>query len=256
MKSILAATAGAALLALGAGEARADGMAHYGYKGAAMTDCCQANWNGFYVAGSVGVGFAETEYDQYFTNGVVTGRNDLDIGASDITGTIAIGYDREIRDGIVVGIFGDYTFGSIESDFTLRLPDPVIAPPIPAQNLTIKYDDTWAVGVRLGLARSCCTLWYLTAGYTSTELDFDGDEERLDGYFLGGGVEQQLHHGWSLKLEYRYSDFGEENVFDFRSGGCAPCRDKIDLDSEIHAVRLGISYKFGVHRETAPAPLK
>lgn len=251
MKSTMAAIAGAALLALAAGGARADGMAQYGYKGAAMTDCCQANWNGFFVAGSVGVGFAETEFDQRITDGVTDARNNLDLGGTDVTGTIAIGYDREIRDGIVVGVFGDYTFGSIDADFTLRSPFTGAA-----QDLGVEYDDTWAVGMRLGLARSCCTLWYMTAGYTSTDVTFEQFSERLDGYFLGLGVEQQLHTGWSLKLEYRYSDFSEENIVDLRFAGCAPCRDKIDFDSEMHAVRLGISYKFGLHREAAPAPLK
>lgn len=238
--TLIAALAALSLSALSA-PAHAD---HLGYGGAVD------HWTGFYAGASIGYGFADTDFTHTFDNGAVTAVTQSGISGDGVTGTLAIGYDVNFSSNIVAGVFADYTFGELDGSGVYAL--NVVAP------YNIEYDDTWAIGGRVGLARPGGTLWYLTAGYTETDFTlsdpFGTLKRDLSGYFLGGGVEQSLnHHGLFLKLEYRYSDYGSERVFD-QAAGC--CSESYDIDTDIHAVRLGISYKFG-HREPAPAmPLK
>ena len=58
------------------------------------------------------------------------------------------------------------------------------------------------------------------------------------GWTVGAGVEYAFAPNWSTKLEYNYMDFGTRNV------SFAPFRTT-EIDQQIHAVKLGINYKFG-----------
>jgi outer membrane immunogenic protein len=63
----------------------------------------------------------------------------------------------------------------------------------------------------------------------------DRHAHRLD---RGRGVEYAFAPAWSAKLEYNYMDFGDKA---FRSRRERPT----DIDQQIHAVKLGVNYKFG-----------
>lgn len=252
---IALATTGAFLLA--AGAAAADGTYHSGsLKDDAPVEessCCNNGWGGLYIAGSVGWGFANTDYSHKATG--YSGGFDADNDG--VTGTIAIGYDRVVRDGILVGVFTDYTFGELDGTSSYDIPS---SPPPNTVGLSI--DNAWAVGARVGLIRDSI-LWYATAGYTHARLDTDVEElgdEGLDGYFIGAGFEKMLRDCWSLKVEYRFSDYGKTTLFDdvVTGGGCGTaCRNKIDTDNEVHSIRVGLSYKFNAPREQAEyTPLK
>lgn len=224
--------------------------------------CCDAKWSGLYIAGSVGYSIATTELSAGADFGPASFFGSLDgISGEGVTGTVTVGYDHEFGRGLVVGVFGDYTFGDVETDLTLGA--SYDGETVFSEKWTAKYEDTWSVGARVGLVRSCCTLWYIMGGYTETDLDLAGlDKESLSGYFVGGGVEQQLHKGWSLKLEYRFADYGETNIFNETFGEsceseCQSARARVDLDSQVHSIRLGVAYKFNFDRGyVAEAPLK
>lgn len=234
----------AALAALSIAGMTIPANAHdYAYTGEAT------NWNGFYLGASVGYGIA----DSAFTHTLVPGATArYDTSSDGVTGTATIGYDVNFDSNFVAGIFADYTFGELDGSGTYAI--GFGAP----TRFNLEYDNTWAIGGRLGLARPGGTLWYLTAGYTETELtlsDAFGTIERdLDGYFVGAGVEQQLrHHGLSLKLEYRFSDYGSETLYE-ETVGC--CLERYEVDSQVHAIRLGVSYKFGRREAEEVVPLK
>jgi len=220
-------------------------------------ECCKGNWTGFFGAASIGWARASTDsshehtiddgYDFYRY------RSSRDDSADEIIGAVAIGYDRQIGDRFVVGVFADYTFGDFDND----------------HNVDNEYhdvgffgvDNVWAVGGRVGITSSCCSLWYVTGGYTQADVDFRSEYARvspdLDGWFVGGGVEHQIHNGLSLKLEYRYSDFDDALVHnvEYESCDCTHETDRLDADNDIHSIRIGLAYKFGRHEE-APAPIK
>lgn len=230
------ATVLAALLVTGLSlPAHAD---HPGYSG-------HTNWSGFYIGGSVGYGIADTA----FTHTLEPDTARYDTSSDGVTGTIAIGYDVNLHSNLVAGVFADYTFGELDGSGAYAIGEP--------SPYSLEYDDTWAIGARLGLARPGGSLWYVTAGYTETDLtlsdDFGTLSRDLKGYFLGAGVEQNLHHhGLSLKLEYRFSDYGSETLYE-EVVGC--CLERYEIDSKVHAIRLGLSYKFG-RREAEVVPLK
>lgn len=250
------------MVTLPAGISHANG--HMSIKDAPAADCCTAEWGGLYLGASVGYSLVESNVSsEYSESGTYLGGLGDDVSLEGVTGTLVIGYDWKVSRDIVAGVFGEYTFG--ERDGAGYLFDPNLGP----TRFDLDMDDQWAIGARIGLARSCCTLWYLTAGYTQARLNlndpddplvadnFGTAEKDLHGYFVGGGVEQQIRDGFSLKLEYRYADYGSETLVSATGGGpCATvCEYRIDADTDEHAIRLGVAYKFG-HRREMHEPIK
>jgi outer membrane immunogenic protein len=218
----------------------------------AADDCCQGRWGGLYIGAAVGVAIAETDFNE--SHFPPPEANVLDFRDTSTTGTVTIGYDRQLRGNTIFGVLVDYTFGDQESAFDL------IYSAIPlTQRVHLTYEDTWSVGARLGFVRGA-TLWYGAAGYTRTRANFeDFAKENLDGYFVAAGVEHQLRDRLTLKLEYRFSDYGETTLFNETSLACGvPCGQRIDIDTHVHAIRLGINYRFGDlhHHRSAYDPMK
>jgi outer membrane immunogenic protein len=221
----------AAALMLSAGPAAADGMSTKGSIKAAPV-AVGPNWNGFYVGIGIGAGavvhdVSVSERDRYGHNEDKPSRSVFSfdgIGGEGALGTVTLGYDRVIRPGWVAGVFVDYDFSGISTDSDIG---------------SIDHDHSWAIGGRLGVLANPATLLYATAGYTQAEFDVSVfGSQTYDGYFVGAGVETFLHQNWTLKLEYRFSQFGEETIFD--GGGI-----NIDLEPSTHTARLVLSYRFG-----------
>jgi outer membrane immunogenic protein len=72
------------------------------------------------------------------------------------------------------------------------------------------------------------------------------------GWTVGGGIAYALTDNWSVRVEYRYTDFGIYNSYPFATfvpfGGLLQVRQRPDENQ----VQFGVSYKFG---PTAPAPV-
>ncbi len=71
----------------------------------------------------------------------------------------------------------------------------------------------------------------------SREIDFSG-------LVLGAGLEQDIGNGFSLKGEYRYTNYGAESfgAAVVNLAGNVLENDTFDLDS--HSIRLTLAYKF------------
>ena len=231
----------AAALMLSAGPAAADGLPSKGHVKA--TPAAGPSWNGFYVG--VGIGAGALVADKPVTGHYYDHEDTLqsykitstEFGGEGVFGTVTIGYDRVLHPGWVGGVFADYDFGSsISSGVFNVFPTTTFG-----GSASIDQNHSWAVGARLGFLPSPSTLIYGTVGYTQTDLDvFHYGSETFSGYFVGAGIETFLRDNWTLRLEYRYSDFGSETVFD-------TYRVTADLDPSTHTARLVLSYKFG-HR--------
>jgi outer membrane immunogenic protein len=206
------------------------------------------NWNGFYVGVGIGAGALVADKSVYkqlcerdgycgpWVPSEVVPVSSTEYGGEGVFGTVTVGFDRVIRPGWVAGAFADYDFGSTISSGSGAF--------------SIDHNYTWAVGGRLGFLANPSTLIYGTAGYTQAEFEpslqgWSGyfKSPTFAGYFVGAGIETFLRQDWTLKLEYRYSDFGSETVNDLED-----CWDKgTDLDPSTHTARLVLSYRFG-HR--------
>jgi len=231
----------AAALILSTGHALADGLP---YRGHVKDTGAVPNWTGFYVGVGVGAGAVvhdltvskyeyEYEYEGYWRRALSFDG----VGGEGVFGTIIVGYDRVIRPGWVAGVFVDYDFSGISTSLS-------------AYEFSASLDHThsWSVGARLGMLSSPTTLWYATAGYTRAEFDLRTSEgywdlrsPSFDGYFVGAGVESILRGNWSLRLEYRFTQFQSETIADWEG-------TRIDLEPSMHTARLVLSYKLG-HRD-------
>jgi outer membrane immunogenic protein len=211
-------------LALSGSAAVADGMDK---KAGAYS---APSWTGFYIGGGVGGGAVvhEVSFGPFSIDGV---------GGEGIFGTVTVGYDYMINSRWVAGIFADYDFASnLSTEISF-----------PGGGISGDHEYSWAVGGRLGMLTSPTTLWYGTAGYTETKFDVDIGGisiPKFSGYFLGAGAESQLGGGWSLRGEYRFSQFDSETVAGL-----------VDVEPSMHTVRAVLSYKFGDRREEI-RPLK
>jgi outer membrane immunogenic protein len=214
-------------LALSASAAVADGMDK---KGGAS--CCASTWTGFYLGAGAGGGVITHTSNAAFVT--------FDGSAEGFLGTAIVGFDYQLNSRVVVGLFVDYDFAStLSRDFTLF-----------ATTSTLEHQHTWSVGGRAGILLNPTTLWYGTAGYSQYAFDYDfstGASFEFDdvkAWFVGLGVESQLGRGWSLRGEYRYTQFDEDPLTTL--GGATH-----DLENA-HTARLLLSYKFGRREEAHP----
>jgi outer membrane immunogenic protein len=225
MKKMILALAGA--MSLLSSAALADGMAS---KSAACCDAARP-WTGFYVG--IGGGAGSVVHD------LTAGPLEIDgFGGQGVFGTVMAGYDRMLTSRIVAGVFVDYDFVSnVSTDISFG---PV--------SLSAEQKNTWSVGARLGFLSSPTTLWYGTGGYSHTEFDLKGVNFNLpdfNGYFVGAGVESQLHGGWGLRAEYRFTQYDSEELF-----------RGVSLEPSTHAGRIALTYKWGREEPSYAAPMK
>lgn len=200
----------AAALMLGAGQAAADGLPSKGaVRGPDGPEVATWNWTGFYLGAGIGGGVTEVDV------------NGLNGDGEGILGTVVLGYDRLLGSRWVVGVFADFDFSDISAN---------------VGGVDVDQTYSWSIGARLGALVTPRTLLYATGGYTQTELE-GLVEGTADGYFVGAGLEHMLRDNWTLKLEYRYSEF-EADVVD--QGGVAAG----DAELTSHTARLVLSYKF------------
>lgn len=169
------------------------------------------SWTGFYVGAAAGYGIGST-----FTP------DPIDLSQRGAQGFLSVGYDIQASPGIVLGVLADYAFGDLKGK---------------QGSVDFGLNNQWAIGARLGFLPTSSSLWFATVGYTHAVFELsDGPsniEVALNGFFLGGGVEQALNRNLSLKLEYRFL-----NYEDFRLG-------PVPFHSDAHSVRLGVNWKFG-----------
>ena len=222
-KVLLALTAVAAMT----GSASAADLAARPYVKAPMA-APVANWTGFYVFGGGGGGLWNADSNVVST-GVVGGlgpvgpagtalTRDQRLGGSGWFGTVGIGYDWQINPTWVIGAFADGQFGDIRGS----LSDSALF-----TEGREKLRTSYAAGARLGYLVAPNVLSYVNAGYSGSE--WSGTTQtfvpvgvgvptgaqtttgsfRRDGWFIGGGVENNLNifgitaPGWFMKTEYR-----------------------------------------------------
>ena len=242
------------------------------------------NWTGFYVGLGVGGGFATHDLSakdvQEQQNGGVVQVLDaerlfhLHNGDGRFFGTVTLGYDQLVSSHWLAGAFVDYDFGNRDNDFRIAAIGPFTDIHVSNGN-----NHAWSIGGRLGFLSSPSTLLYVSAGWTQISVEGDlsvtvGDtqfsrsfDRDRNGWFVGAGIETQLGwlgSNWSLRGEYRFSQFDNDNRrLTLAEGPCGvECtgtfRDRLELDHDIdvHSVRAVLVYKFGPREEAVPAPLK
>src|SRR5581483_10635105 len=171
-------------------------------------------------------------------------------------GTVGVGFDYQFANRIVGGVFGDFDFSNIKGHFS----DPWWE-----GSGEIRQNWAWAAGARIGYLVNPAVLSYFGAGFTRarfsgvTLTDFGLGTSGFDtiqaqtysGWFLSSGIEAMLPGlpGWSVKTEYRFSDYGDRDVAIFettppRVGGAV-----VNIHPRVQTVRAALAYKFGGGRD-------
>jgi len=204
------------MLAFTAGAALADGMPRAAMKTAPV----QPSWTGCYVGVGGGYGMYDLSTHLATVAGPIT--VPLDQGGRGWFGTAQLGCDYQFSGKGLVGAFVDGDLSDITGKHTGHSPGAV-----GLVSGDMQLSDSWAIGGRFGYLVNPSLLTFVSAGYTQAR--FDGTNYALfggaltgqavpgqtyDGYFLGGGTEYALglHPGLFWKTEYRFADYGRENL--------------------------------------------
>ncbi|MEZ5790282.1 MAG: outer membrane beta-barrel protein [Nitratireductor sp.] len=155
------------------------------------------------------------------------------IGAEGVFGELTIGYDYMLTQRMLVGVSADYRFGNIAT--TLDIGAPL------GFDADVTLDHGYDILARLGYLVTPSTLAYVLGGYShqhfdlSTNIGFGLDWDS-DGYVVGAGLETVLSGNWTLKGEYRYTEYSGE---DFGLTGL------LDVSASTHTFHAALNYKLG-----------
>ena len=193
-------------------------------------------WTGLYVGGQVGYEFGKSSAASTTGATILTGGS----SPNGVIGGAHIGYlysapsfmGGSSLGGVVFGVEGDVDGSNYKTTYALG----------PLSDTT-RQNIQGSVRGRLGIAVDRA-LFYATGGaaigdlgnnYTAPGFALSTSQVRV-GYTVGGGVEYAFTNNWSMRAEYRYTDFG--TVTD--TVGAASIRHR-ETDNRVQA---GVSYKF------------
>jgi outer membrane immunogenic protein len=174
-----------------------------------------ANFNGPFIGGQLG-----WQQD----------RQSLDLGTLPATVTRAKG------DGFAYGgqIGYDFNLGSAVLGIETSLTGRTGTNRFPSFDL--EAGRTINVTARAGWLVTPEGLLYARGGYSNARFSITnpaGPSENRDGYTLGAGYEQMLARNVSARIEYNYSDYGNDNL---------PGAGRLNYHR--HAVMTGVNFRF------------
>jgi outer membrane immunogenic protein len=250
-KLVLALTAVAAFT----GSAVAADLPARTYTKAPMPMPVAPSWTGFYIFGGAGGGIWDADSNAQSNPGGVALTRDQRMGGDGWFGTAGLGYDWQFNSSWVAGIFADGQFGSLRG---------TVSDPVPNFSGTEKLRTSYAAGVRVGYLVAPNVLSYVNGGYSGSEWSgasytslaaagspvlFTTPSFRRDGWFVGGGVENNLDifgiraPGWFMKTEYRAAYYNRVTLPEtFVAGGLTP--DSVTFKPLVQTVSTSLVYRF------------
>lgn len=237
MKRILLASVG--LLALGtATSAVAADLPRAMPVKAPMMAPVVYNWTGFYVGAHVGYGWANKDWG-FPDTGTATSHS-----ADGFLGGGQVGFNYQTG-AWVFGLEGDLSWANLNGQSVC---------PNPAANCRTEINWLGTFTGRVGYAFDRALL-YVKGGVAWVDEDYfvrfpaapASDETAggvRTGWTLGVGLEYGFWNNWSAKLEYDYMDFGTDS-YRLNRIATGVFVENLDVKQHVHAVKLGINYRFG-----------
>lgn len=207
-----------------------------------------SSYDGFYAGAQVG--YADgNDKGKEFANGEFEGWTQKTKLNDGLIGGF-VGFNKVLENNVLLGVEGDYEYrGSSDKD-TQKLngvEDDCC-------KVKTKLKDSATLRAKLGfIFNENKTLAYLTAGYatlkTKRNYDFQGNTSSIhfgetqwhDGWTAGFGLEHMIADKISAKAEYRYSDYGRENVKTTNNADSIVEKQRYENEQSL---RLGVSYHF------------
>ena len=210
-------------------------------------------WSGLYVGVQIGYAFGNNHVT--VTDFPFPQFDSVSGSPSGAIGGAHIGYNLQIAQW-VVGLEG--TVDGTGMNGTLVAPNNVLT-------TQTRSDVQGSIRVRAGIAFDRVLL-YATGGAAFANIYSNytdptgfasgivGNAEKItqtrSGWTVGGGIAYAVTNNWSIRAEYRYSDFGSFNNFPFTGTPFGPLQVKQHLAQ--NQVQAGLTYKFD---SWAPAPV-
>ena len=242
------------------------------------------NWTGFYVGAQIGYGYGDNDGSiTYATPGGLAGQSNLGSSAiivgggnnsnGDAIGVIGgahLGYNQQF-DKWVVGLEGSVDPTLMSRNFLVSVPNSAADPTGALGIGATATGSIWStiqgsVRARAGYALDRM-LFYGTGGVAvgafGSNFQVYGNDLTLApfyaadmrsstraGWTVGGGVEYAVNPHWSVRGEYRYTDFG--HMGDLPAATSIGVVYAADRHLDQNQVQVGLSYKFG---EAASVPV-
>lgn len=212
-KFLLTLAAAAVCVSAAAGAASAADLEPLGGTDVSYT-APERTWTGFYLGGLFGYSAGDVEQQPVGTSVEIDG----------LSAGIYAGYGIQLGNQLVLGVEGDLLASGLDGDGS-----------------SSRVDQAFEASIRgrAGVALDQYLL-YGTGGLAVADTEVSDatstDSELIAGYTVGTGVEGQVTDKVTARIEYRYTDYGD-NTFDLPSGST-------DVGIDNHSVRAGIGFKF------------
>jgi outer membrane immunogenic protein len=216
-------------------------------------------WTGVYVGGQVGYAWGNQSANFGDSFGLF---DNVSYNGDGVIGGAHVGYNLQLSQ-FVIGLEGDVdgssiskgvsgvvfplggAFGSVNTSFN--------------SNANVQGSIRGRVGYAWDRVLVYATGGVAFAGVnsdlsTSTLFgtSYDAASNTRVGWTVGGGLEYAVTNNWSIRAEYRYSDFGQYTVYPVNFAALGDTGAFINRHLTENRVQVGFSYKFDT---AAPAPI-
>ncbi|MDB5572260.1 MAG: Autotransporter outer rane beta-barrel protein [Hyphomicrobiales bacterium] len=194
-------------------------------------------WSGFYVGAQLGYAWGKDKFS------VLTPVVDsFSTSPAGLLGGVHAGYNWQTG-SIVLGVEADLELANARDNLARTIGGTALV-------LGSRIGTQGSLRLRAGYAFDR-TLLYVTGGVAGASIkesviaagvktSTSGTEY---GYTLGAGVEYAITNNISARAEYRFTDFGKSNYAGTVGGGVGAVT--ANFKTTDHAVRVGVSYRFG-----------
>jgi outer membrane immunogenic protein len=209
-------------------------------------------WTGFNVYG--GIGYNTLQSKEETTNySIDTDNMSYFSGThskSKFSGILGVGYDSQINDKLVVGVFADINFANPKTDTS-----SVGYYGNYTYNTSASVKDAMSLGLKLGFQLGANDLVYVSGGVSRAKvevMDYEGlyynnpisvtTSKHKTGKFIGLGLEHKLNDKLSVTADYRVTDYGTVNADGYYNGNTASIQHSSKLKTQ--DLSLNLKYKF------------
>ena len=201
------------------------------------------NWSGGYAG--VQFGYLDSDFDHDYSQTSVTFNSTASLNASGALGGLYGGYNWQSSGPWVYGVEGEYNWADASGNA-----NEVSSDPGTLGTYETSIDATAAIRGRVGYA-SGRNLFYGTIGmaYIDFKSRYDNplpaapsqdlSDSRI-GWTIGVGWERDVGNQWVGRVDYRYSDFGDDTYL----AGSGPPNFKFSGQVDTSEIRVGIARRF------------